>query len=55
MMGGVLKRVKSLACTRWACWGCVSARSDLGGTFDIQGVPGDGTIVTVSIPLKPNE
>ncbi|HZY42487.1 MAG TPA: GAF domain-containing protein [Anaerolineae bacterium] len=27
----------------------------LGGTFDIQGVPGDGTIVTVSIPLKPNE
>jgi PAS domain S-box-containing protein len=27
----------------------------LGGTFDIQGMPGDGTIVTVSIPLKPNE
>ena len=27
----------------------------LGGTFDIQGVPGDGTIVTVSIPLKPIE
>lgn len=27
----------------------------LGGTFDIQGVPGDGTIVMVSIPLKPNE
>jgi signal transduction histidine kinase len=27
----------------------------LGGTFDIQGVPGDGTIVTVSIPLRPNE
>ncbi|CAG0932601.1 two-component system, NarL family, sensor histidine kinase ComP [Thermoflexales bacterium] len=27
----------------------------LGGTFEIQGVPGDGTIVTVSIPLKPNE
>ena len=27
----------------------------LGGTFDIQGVPGDGTIITVSIPLKPNE
>jgi PAS domain S-box-containing protein len=27
----------------------------LGGTFDIRGVPGDGTIVTVSIPLKPNE
>jgi PAS domain S-box-containing protein len=27
----------------------------LGGTFDIQGVPGDGTIVTVSIPLKSNE
>ncbi len=27
----------------------------LGGTFDIHGVPGDGTIVTVSIPLKPNE
>jgi signal transduction histidine kinase len=24
----------------------------LGGTFDIQGVPGDGTSVTVSIPLK---
>ncbi len=27
----------------------------LGGTFDIQGVPGDGTIVTVSIPLRLNE
>ena len=27
----------------------------LGGTFDIQGVPGDGTMVTVSIPLKPKE
>jgi signal transduction histidine kinase len=27
----------------------------LGGTFNIQGVPGDGTIVTVSIPLKPKE
>ena len=27
----------------------------LGGTFDIQGVPGGGTIVTVSIPLKPKE
>jgi len=27
----------------------------LGGTFDIQGVLGDGTIVTVSIPLKSNE
>ena len=27
----------------------------LGGTFDIHGVPGDGTIVTVSIPLTPNE
>jgi PAS domain S-box-containing protein len=27
----------------------------LGGTFNIQGLPGDGTIVTVSIPLKPNE
>jgi len=27
----------------------------LGGTFNIQGVPGDGTIVTVSIPLQPNE
>jgi PAS domain S-box-containing protein len=27
----------------------------LGGAFDIQAVPGDGTIVTVSIPLKPNE
>ncbi len=26
----------------------------LGGTFDIQGVPGDGTIVTVSVPVKPN-
>jgi PAS domain S-box-containing protein len=26
----------------------------LGGTFDIQSVPGDGTLVTVSIPLKPN-
>ncbi|HSD85389.1 MAG TPA: ATP-binding protein, partial [Anaerolineae bacterium] len=26
----------------------------LGGTFAIQGVPGDGTMVTVSIPLKPN-
>jgi signal transduction histidine kinase len=27
----------------------------LGGTFNIQGIPGDGTIVTVSIPLKPND
>ncbi len=27
----------------------------LGGTFDIQGVPGDGTVVTVSIPLKSKE
>ena len=27
----------------------------LGGTFDIQGVPGDGTIVTVSIPVKQSE
>ena len=27
----------------------------LGGAFDIQGVPGDGTIVTVSIPVKQSE
>jgi PAS domain S-box-containing protein len=27
----------------------------LGGTFDIQGVPGDGTMVSVSIPVKQNE
>ncbi len=27
----------------------------LGGTFDIRSVPGDGTIVTVSIPVKPGE
>lgn len=27
----------------------------LGGVFDIQGVPGDGTIVTVSIPIKQSE
>jgi PAS domain S-box-containing protein len=27
----------------------------LGGIFNIQGVPGDGTIVTVSIPLKSND
>jgi PAS domain S-box-containing protein len=27
----------------------------LGGTFDIHGVPGDGTIVTVSIPIKQGE
>lgn len=27
----------------------------LGGVFDIQGVPGDGTIVTVSIPVKQSE
>ena len=26
----------------------------LGGTFDIRGVPGDGTIVTVIIPVKSN-
>jgi PAS domain S-box-containing protein len=26
--------------------------TQLGGTFDIQGVPGDGTIVRVSIPIK---
>ncbi len=27
----------------------------LGGSFDIQGVPSDGTIVTVTIPIKNNE
>jgi signal transduction histidine kinase len=27
----------------------------LGGTFEIQGVPGDGTIVRVSIPVKQSE
>ena len=27
----------------------------LGGAFDIQAVPGDGTIITVSIPLLPTE
>jgi PAS domain S-box-containing protein len=27
----------------------------LGGSFDIQGVPGDGTIVSVSIPIKNDE
>ena len=27
----------------------------LGGAFDIQGVPGEGTIVTVSIPVKQSE
>jgi PAS domain S-box-containing protein len=27
----------------------------LGGSFDIHGVPGDGTILTVSIPLKQGE
>jgi signal transduction histidine kinase len=27
----------------------------LGGSFDIQGLPGDGTIVTVSIPFQNNE
>ena len=27
----------------------------LGGTFDIQSVPGDGTLVTVSIPLKSSD
>ena len=27
----------------------------LGGTFDIHGVPGDGTIVTVSIPVKQSD
>jgi PAS domain S-box-containing protein len=27
----------------------------LGGSFDIQGVPGDGTVVTVSIPIKNDE
>ena len=27
----------------------------LDGTFQIRSVPGDGTIITVSIPLKPNE
>jgi len=27
----------------------------LGGTFDIRGAPGDGTIVTVSIPVRQNE
>jgi signal transduction histidine kinase len=27
----------------------------VGGTFDIRDVPGEGTIVTVSVPLKPDE
>ena len=27
----------------------------LGGSFDIHGVPGDGTILTVSIPIKQSE
>ena len=27
----------------------------LGGTFDIRGEPGEGTVVTVSIPFKQNE
>jgi signal transduction histidine kinase len=27
----------------------------LGGAFDIQGIPGDGTVLTVSIPLKQGE
>jgi PAS domain S-box-containing protein len=27
----------------------------LGGTFDVQGVPDDGTIVTVSIPIRQSE
>jgi len=27
----------------------------LDGTFDIRSVPGDGTIITVSIPLKSND
>jgi signal transduction histidine kinase len=27
----------------------------LGGTFDIQGIPGDGTVVTVYIPIKRHE
>ncbi len=27
----------------------------LGGAFDIQGVSGEGTIVTVSIPVKQSE
>ena len=27
----------------------------LGGTFDIHGIPGDGTIVTVSIPVQQSE
>ncbi|MFZ0534904.1 MAG: GAF domain-containing protein [Anaerolineales bacterium] len=27
----------------------------LGGTFDIRGIPGEGTIITVSIPIKQNE
>ncbi|MBP7687574.1 MAG: hypothetical protein KA765_06695 [Thermoflexales bacterium] len=26
----------------------------LGGTFDIRAVPGDGAIVTVTIPVKSN-
>jgi signal transduction histidine kinase len=27
----------------------------LGGNFEIEGVPDDGTIVTVSIPVKPGK
>jgi signal transduction histidine kinase len=27
----------------------------LGGTFDIKSVPGDGTIATVSLPIKKSE
>ena len=55
MMRGELKRVKVAGLHSLGLLGMRERAQRLGGTFNIQGVPGDGTIVTVSIPLKPNE
>lgn len=44
--------------TGWHSLGLLGMReraTRLGGTFDIQGVPGEGTIVTVSFPVNQNE
>ena len=52
MMGGVFKRNEIAGLHSLGLLGMRERAQRLGGTFDIQGVPGDGTIVTVSIPVE---